>query len=221
MGSEATPPPAASTNTTSQLYELLNTNALLNAGPVGFAAAQACECGWLVFDVKVAEADSSQAPHAANIEYRTRWVRTNNRPVLAITTVNLGPFVATAAMFPSAPLLSGSALSVESVSSYPLQWNGEFGMKTEVTVANAVIGLLYQHADGITDLLTDWSTAAPNPWPWLDDPKALCSAPFFVPYAYEYSLVFKVRGDGVCVCVVEGYVLVLLCVMSVVMIIVG
>lgn len=35
------------------IADILGTNALLTAGPVAFAVAQASECAWLVFDVKV------------------------------------------------------------------------------------------------------------------------------------------------------------------------
>jgi hypothetical protein len=52
-----TPVPQSNRDTNSgtveSLAEMLSTNALMNAGPVGFATAQACECGWLTVDVKV------------------------------------------------------------------------------------------------------------------------------------------------------------------------
>lgn len=220
-GDSFTPVPESNRGTSpgsvESLADMLSTNALMNAGPVGFATAQACECGWLTVDVKVrfcplssssllgnpqivlscfrpqVEEDTagSGLVGAAAITYKTRWVRTTTRPIVATTSATLGPFTATQSMFPN-PVLGGRRASITATTSYPVVWNDEIPMKIDVSIADSTVDLLYHNVDGFTDMMTDWSTVARNAWPWLRDPKMMDQPRFFVPYSYSANIAFRV-----------------------------
>lgn len=128
---------------------------------------------------------------AATIAYKTRWVRTSTRPIAATTFASLGPFTATPSLY-GVPFVSGSGLEVQSTGLYQMKWNADFEMNVQVTIPNAAVNLMYHHVDTVTDLLTDWSSPARNPWPWLKDPKLLEGQQFFVPYKYRYNFTLQV-----------------------------